>query len=108
MKLLGKITNAEYGTISDRGFLMGLQLIFSFQDKSFVSDGAKHCINMSDECKWESHEQRMMTIEKEADYIYKLLNEAKCSYVSELVGKPVEVELEGNWFKNFRILTEVL
>lgn len=108
MKKLGKIINAEFGTIRDRGFLMGLQLIFSFKDKSFVSDGAKHCINMSEQCKWESREQRMMTIEKEMDYVYKILNDANCSYVSELIGKPVEVELEGNMFKDFRILTEVI
>ena len=107
MKKLGKIINAEFGKISDKNFLMGLQLIFEFKD-SFVSDGARHCINMSERCKWESHEQRMMTIEKEMDYVYKLLNDANCSYVSELVGKPVEVELEGNIFKDFRILTEVI
>lgn len=107
MKQLGKIINAEFGKISDRKFLMGLQLTFAFKG-SFVSDGAKHCINMSDSYKWESHEQRMMTIEKEMDYVYKLLNDANCSYISELVGKPVEVELEGNIFKDFRILTEVI
>lgn len=108
MKLLGKITDAQFGKFNDKGFLMGLQLSFCLQDKSIISNGPNNCVNMSDQCKRDSSNQRMMSIQKEFDYIYKILNEAKCSYVSELVGKPVEVELEGNWFKDFRILTEVL
>jgi hypothetical protein len=41
-------------------------------------------------------------------YISKLLNEAKVHNVYELKGIPVEVTLENNTFKDFRILTEVL
>lgn len=37
-----------------------------------------------------------------------ILKDAKVSSVSGLIGKPVEVTLEGNLFKDFRILTEVL
>lgn len=107
MKMLGKIINAEFGKIRDREYLMGLQLTFKMQDSS-VCSGAKNCINMSELCKWESHEQRMLAIEEEMDYVYKILNDANCSYVSQLVGKPVEIELEGNMFKDFRILTEVI
>ena len=36
------------------------------------------------------------------------LESAKCSYVSGLKGKPVEVTFEGNIFKSVRILEEVL
>ena len=107
MKYLGKITRAEFGTIHDMPFLMGLQLDFSFSSKG-VSTGSAHCINTCSSCKWDNAEQRQKSIEREWDYIYKLLKEAKVKYVSELVGKPVEIELDGNVFKGFRILTEVI
>ena len=42
------------------------------------------------------------------DELYEILKDAKVNYVSQLVGKPVEVEIEDNMFKDFRILTEVL
>lgn len=38
----------------------------------------------------------------------KVLDDAKVNYVSELIGKPIEIEIEGDRFKSFRILTEVL
>ena len=37
-----------------------------------------------------------------------ILQDAKVVYVSQLINKPVEVEIEDNTFKDFRILTEVL
>ena len=42
------------------------------------------------------------------DKIYQILQDAKVNYVSQLVNKPVEVVIEKNTFKDFRILTEVL
>ena len=105
-KILGKIDFAEYGTIRNYPFLMGLQLGFSFNN-SGVADGGKYTINMSKSCKWDRQERETM-ITKRADEIYELLKASKCNYVSELKGKPVEVTIENNTFKDFRILTEVL
>lgn len=45
---------------------------------------------------------------KNAEFVSKILKDDNCSYVSELKDKPVEVTIEGNTFKSFRILTEVL
>ena len=42
------------------------------------------------------------------EYIDRILEDAKVNYVSELLNKPVEVTIENNTFKDFRILTEVL
>ena len=107
-KVLGKISNAEYGLIHDRPFLMGLKLEFKMGDYGTVGDGGKYTVNMSDECRaWERGE-RAKTIEEKTDYIYKLLNDAKVNNVSQLKNIPVEVILENNCFKDFRILTEVL
>ena len=106
-KILGKITFAEYGTIRDYPFLIGLQVGFSLADGCGIMDGGKYTVNISKECKWTDSE-RKEAITDSIDKIYELLNAAKVNYVSDLIGKPVEVEIEKNTFKSFRILTEVL
>lgn len=105
-KLLGKIDFAEFGTIRDYPFLIGLQLGFSMNG-SGVMDGGKFTVNISPECKWKDH-NREQTITKAIEDVDKILKDAKVNYVSQLIGKPVEVTLERNCFKDFRILTEVL
>lgn len=105
-KMLGKIDFAEYGTFPDRPFLLGLQLGFSFNG-SGVMDGGKYTVNISKQCRWEEAE-RQEAITKQAEYLSNILKDAKCNYVSELKGKPVEVIIQDNTFKSFRILTEVL
>lgn len=104
MKYLGKITRAEFGTIYDMPFLMGLQLTFYF-DGNGVSSGSRYCTNIS---KKMSDEDRQFEITKSLDRVHKILKEANVNYVSELVGTPVEIELDSNVFKGFRILTEVI
>lgn len=106
-KLLGKIESAEFGHYPDRPFLVGLQLCFSFK-RSGVCDGGKYTVNISPECRWESNEERHEAFVHCFDYLDMILNDAKVNYVSELKGKPVEVLLVNNAFKDFRILTEVL
>ncbi len=105
-KLLGKIDFAEFGTIEDYPFLIGLQLGFSMNG-CYVMDGGKYCVNISDQCKWEDREKNEV-ITNSVEYISEVLKDAKVNYVSQLVGKPVEVLIEDNTFKGFRILTEVL
>lgn len=106
-KILGKITRAEYGMVRDYPFLFGLQLHFQLGDGTFIGSGCKYTINISKECRWEESE-RKDAIVKKVEEINKLLKDARINYVSELVNKPVEVEIEKDIFENFRILTEVL
>lgn len=105
-KELGKITFAEFGTIRDYPFLIGLQLGFRM-DGSGVMDGGKYTVNISPECKWKEM-NREATIIKSIEEVNRILKDAKVNYVSELLNKPVEVTMECNTFKDFRILTEVL
>lgn len=106
-KILGKITSAEYGMVSDYPFLFGLQLYFQLGDGTSVGCGSRYTINISESCKWTA-EERQYGITKSVDEIHKILKDAKVNHVSKLVGKPVEVTIESNTFKDFRILTEVL
>lgn len=106
-KILGKITSAEYGMVSDYPFLFGLQLRFNLADHSSIGCGSVYTRNISKECKWTT-EERQYEITKSVDEVYKILKDAKVDYVSQLINKPVEVIIEKNCFKDFRILTEVL
>ena len=106
-KILGKITFAEYGTIKDYPFLIGLQVGFNLADGCGIMCGGKYTINIDKACRWEETE-RQQVITVSIEKLYELLKSAKVNYVSELKGKPVEVEIEKNTFKDFRILTEVL
>ena len=106
-KILGKITFAEYGTVKDHPFLMGLQLGFKLGDGTNVMDGGSNTVNISKECRWEEAE-REAAITVSVEKIHKILEDAKVNYVSELINKPVEVTIDKNCFKDFRILTEVL
>ena len=106
-KVLGKIDFAEFGTIKDYPFLIGLQLGFKLGEGGAIMDGGQYCVNINKECRWEELE-RQQAITVSVEKIDKILNDAKVNYVSELKNKPVEVEIEKNTFKSFRILTEVL
>lgn len=106
-KILGKIDFAEYGTFKDYPFLIGLQLGFKLGDGGEVMDGGKYTVNIDKQCRWEESE-RTTAVTVNIENIYQILKDAKVNYISQLVNKPVEVIIEKNTFKDFRILTEVL
>lgn len=83
-KELGKITRAEYGFGGREDCIFGL-LNLSFEGKNW---GVSACI-----CE---------------DKIKSTLQAANITYVSGLIGIPVEVTFEGSAFKEFRVLEEVL
>ena len=105
-KELGKIIFAEYGILKGCPNLIGLQLGFSIGCKK-VDDGGKYTVNVGTECKREDL-NREETITESIEKVNQILKDAKVNYVSELLNKPVEVTIENNTFKDFRILTEVL
>lgn len=106
-KILGKIDFAEYGTVRDYPFLIGLQLGFKLGDGCGIMDGGKYTVNIDKECRWEESE-RATVVTASVEKVYQILKDAKVNYVSQLINKPVEVTIEKNCFKDFRILTEVL
>lgn len=105
-KELGKIIFAEYGILKGCPNLIRLQLGFSIGCKK-VDDGGKYTVNVGTECKREDL-NREETITESIEKVNQILKDAKVNYVSELLNKPVEVTIENNTFKDFRILTEVL
>lgn len=107
-KVLGKIRSAEFGTVRDYPYLMGLELFFDLSDGTTVGTGSRLMENFSSECKWNSPDERNTYITKMLDAVYNILKDAKVNHVSELINKPVVVTIDKNTFKDFRILTEVL
>lgn len=106
-KQLGKIDFAEFGTIKDYPFLIGLQLGFQLGDKTWIGNGVRYTVNINPDWKL-GPEKRMIAVTQTIEFINDILKAAKVNYVSELINKPVEVTIENNTFKDFRILTEVL
>lgn len=104
---LAKIESAKFGYFQDREFLFGLILGFSGQGWS-VGCGGRYTISMSKDCKWKSQEERKEWMEKTMQFTYDIIQQAGVDSVEKLKGIPVEVTLENNAFKSFRILTEVL
>ena len=106
-KMLGKIDFAEFGTIRDYPFLIGLQLGFSGKGWA-IMDGGKYTVNINPDCKWDSATERSEAMLEVLEFVDDILEQAGVNHVSELKNKPVEVTIENNTFKDFRILTEVL
>ena len=106
-KILGKIDFAEYGTVKDYPFLIGLQLGFKLGDGCGIMDGGKYTVNIDKHCRWEESD-KAIAVTASVEKVHQILKDAKVNYISQLVNKPVEVIIEENTFKDFRILTEVL
>lgn len=104
-KRLGKIDSVKFGFVPDYPFLFGLILSFKLGNRSGI--GCSYTVNISDACKW-SPDERSKGIEKTIDKIVEIMKDAQVNYVTQLQDVPVEVTIENNTFKDFRILTEVL
>lgn len=71
-----------------------------------VEDGGKYTVFIDYEND-ENIDQKSIIADSVRN-VHQILKDAKVNYVSELINKPVEVTIEDNTFKDFRILTEVL
>ena len=69
-------------------------------------DGGKYTVFISSSCD-DFIDQKNIIVDSVRN-VNQILKDAKVNYVSELLNKPVEVTIENNTFKDFRILTEVL
>lgn len=110
VKYLGKIISAEFGIGGYNEAELGLHLTFQFgAGGTSTSKSYWDCnyVKHSEYCKW-SEEDRSRGYDDIMRFLSDTLRDAKCKTVSELLNKPIEVELDGNLLKSWRILTEVL
>jgi hypothetical protein len=109
-KKLGKIEEVRFGLGGYQGAMLGLHVTLG---NGSWGVGDSKCNWDSEQIKWTENTQ---WTEDERDgwyseimrYVSSLLKDAKVDSVDKLKGKPVEVTLDGNQLKSWRILTEVL
>ena len=110
-KFLGKIVSAEFGIGGYNDGEIGLHLTFSYGESygSSASDSIWdwNRVKWSEYCKW-TEEYRLQKYSEIVVNLSNVLNDAKCKFVSDLKNKPIEVEIEGNMIKSWRILKEEL
>lgn len=104
---LGKITRARFGAGGYDGAQFGLSVELSLQDGAAVGDFKGTWSKYPPRAQytqesWNAERLAML------DFVQQLFVDAKVDEVSKLVGKPVEVKLDRNMLKSWRILTEVL
>ncbi len=106
-KQIGKISAARFGFGGYQDACIGLSLTFESKGWGVGTFVGGWAIERSEYCKWSEGERR----DSLADAVWKLketLEQAHKQHVGELVGVPVEVTLEGNLLKDWRVLTEVI
>lgn len=109
-KVLGKIESVFFGLVGYHDPALGIHFTFSFEGSGISASRATHdpeTIKWTESYKW-TEEDRDKEIIEIFRYISKLLKQAKVRTVEKLRNIPVEVTLEGNTLKDWRILTEVL
>lgn len=110
-KVLGKINSVKFGIVGHNDSQFGISLDFRFNNCCGI--GSVHAfwdfnqVEWSEYCKWSESDREKSCVEI-MKFVSKLLSDAKVFEVSQLEGKPVELEIENNTLKNWRILTEVL
>lgn len=109
-KELGKISSVSFGHGGYQDVQIGLSVSLEMGGagvSDFKGNWSPSFIKWSPTCKW-TEADRDAGFAELVRYIDKLLKQAKVSDVSKLKGIPVEVTIEGNTLKSWRILTEVL
>lgn len=109
-KHLGKIKSLRVGMGGYQDAQFGLSVDLQFAGSTHISDfcgGWSQSITPTDTCQW-TEADRDIGYAKVLRYMDKLCTDAKVSDVMHLVGKPVEVTLNGMILDSWRLLTEVL
>lgn len=111
-KVLGKIKSISFGITGYNDMMLGYSIEFSLDGGSrgvITSQGFLdyNRVKHSEHCEWTEQERDtgMINMLKKLSDVLKL---AKVDTIDKLKNIPVEVTLEGDTFKSWRVLTEVL
>lgn len=109
-KVLGKIDRISLGMGGYQGVMFGLHIDFKLSNGYHVSDSDcfwGYDIKVGKLTKW-SESDREQEWGKIMTRIAKLCHQARVNSFDKLMGIPVEVEIENDSLKSWRILEEVL
>ena len=109
MKELGKISSIKFGRGGYQGAMMGVDIAFSFSGSGICEYRGtwSQSIEVRDHTFW-TEEDRDKNFAETMRYIDNILIKAKKKDINDLVGVPVEVTIESNTLKSWRVLEEVL
>lgn len=107
-KEIGVIEKATFGWSGYHDVQLGLSVTLKMKCSGVVSFDGFWGLERSDNCKWTEEEERCRYLGETVMRLAKILTDAKKTHVGELVGVPVEVTLDGNRLKSWRVLTEVV
>lgn len=107
---LGKIKSIKFGYGGYQDTILGFTIELggeSWGTAVFFGTWDPETVKRSEHTRW-SEEDRTKGLADASRKISALLKEAKVNDMSQLVGKPIKAEFDGNMLKDWRILTEVL
>jgi len=107
-KKLGKISFAAIGHYGYQEGMIGIQFVLDLDGTSVNDFWGYWKASVSDEGASWSNDERYDQLGKIMLRISTLLIDSKRESVPDLVGVPIEVTLDGNVMKEWRILKEVL
>ena len=105
--VIGVISSARFGWGGYQEVMLGLSLTFDMSGSAVAHFDGMWGQTRRDSCQW-TEADRLTQLGEAVMRLGKVLNEAKKMHVEELVGVPVEVTLDGNLFKGWRVLTEAI
>ena len=109
-KLLGKIESIKFGYVGYQDMQFGLQITFSakgFGVCDTIAEAWVTDMSISKHSQW-SEEDRDSAYARTARRINEIMRKAKVTDINKLVNIPVELTIEGNTLKEWRVLEEVL
>lgn len=109
-KQLGKIEKVSFGFGGYQESMFGVSFTFAFDGcgvGDFISGGWCRNIKITKNTKWTEEERSQQRVDM-CNRLEKIMSDAKVNDVYKLVGKPVEIIMDGMVMKSWRILTEVL
>ena len=109
-KELGKIEKVRFGHCGYQDSCLGISFVLRGKGWGLIDSKSTwdaELIEHTENSQW-TEEDRDKQYSEIMRYVSKLLKDAKVSNISELQGKPIEVTLDGNLLREWRILTEVL
>jgi hypothetical protein len=109
-KELGKIVSVQFGIGGYQDAMFGVTITFEGKWGGVswhMGCWSPSIIEVTENTKWteEDRDKDLVAICRKLD---SLLKEAKVNDVTKLVGKPVEIQFDGNTLKDWRLLTEVI
>ena len=105
-KELGKIREAYVGIGGYQDAMLGFYLDFDLNGLGISAWEGFWTTKCTDNCKWTEDDRDGKFVDV-MRLVWNTLEDAKVKRVQDLVGVPVEVTIEGNALKSWRILKEV-